>query len=442
MAKRINALKCPQCGSGNVEEIRTDFYRCKNCSSEFFIDSDDINVNHYIYDKTPTPPAADPKKILLGVVIAFSFIVLFVILGIGKKKYAEARQEETWIDGNAFFMETPTSGPVYIAAGKRSKHLSPANTKSGDPVFLGFYDVATKKELKIVELPIKADRIDIRFAVLSNGATYFVVNEKTMFQVDKQAKQAIEFSPEVYKNIDGLASGIAKIELPYELYQDYFRITNNAGLEVYYWAAAHKSYIGSDAFFDAKRYSWSDQDSIIPITRFKLFDADGETINSKKLLVKYTQQTKAGYPAADVYMDWMSKSFYGDERRDASDTPIDTFQNEYLAIRNGYRKSAHVLTAQNFTPGRFYFDARLLAFTDTHILLAFKTSPADDERYKLQLLDASAGKIVWTYAVDDNEKMYYPMTGLITANGVFVDFSREAAYFDQNGKLVSEFSAR
>ena len=46
MTKRIKAVKCPQCGSTRAKELRPDYYKCSSCQTEFFIDSDDININH------------------------------------------------------------------------------------------------------------------------------------------------------------------------------------------------------------------------------------------------------------------------------------------------------------------------------------------------------------------------------------------------------------
>lgn len=102
---------------------------------------------------------------------------------------------------------------------------------------------------------------------------------------------------------------------------------------------------------------------------------------------------------------------------------------------------SHVLTFKDFTPGRVYFgEPTILGHTDKMVLIAFKASPAPDEKYIIQALNAQTGKISWTYQVTDDGKMYYPKQGLITKDGCFVDFSRESVFFDPTGKLVSEFS--
>lgn len=45
MAKQIKTIKCPQCGSVRKTEIKPDYFRCDGCTTEYFLDNDDINVN-------------------------------------------------------------------------------------------------------------------------------------------------------------------------------------------------------------------------------------------------------------------------------------------------------------------------------------------------------------------------------------------------------------
>ena len=59
MTTKIKAVKCPQCGSEKHEKIDEKRFRCKNCSTEFYIDDDDININvnhRYEYKATPSSP--------------------------------------------------------------------------------------------------------------------------------------------------------------------------------------------------------------------------------------------------------------------------------------------------------------------------------------------------------------------------------------------------
>lgn len=59
MAKQIKTLKCPQCDSVHITEKRPDFYECKSCGTDFFLDSDDITIHH---KHSGQPPIVDWEK--------------------------------------------------------------------------------------------------------------------------------------------------------------------------------------------------------------------------------------------------------------------------------------------------------------------------------------------------------------------------------------------
>ena len=67
MSKRIKAIKCPHCGSTKVKETRPDYYQCKACSTEFFLDDDDININHRYIAPNSNPFQINKTKFLLMV---------------------------------------------------------------------------------------------------------------------------------------------------------------------------------------------------------------------------------------------------------------------------------------------------------------------------------------------------------------------------------------
>ncbi|WP_447639754.1 MULTISPECIES: hypothetical protein [Chitinophagaceae] len=442
MGKKIKAIKCPQCGSVDAEEIKPDVYLCKNCGAEFFLDSDDININHYFHTK-PSTPVGNPnnKNALVGVFVCFFFIVsgivLFNVLGVHKKNGA-SYAKEGWRDSETFFMETPDSQSVYIVVGKRT-----GQGKDGDqsPLFIGFYDAKTKKEQKLVQLPIKIDRLSVRFSQLSDGMLFFSVNDKNLFQVDKQSKNASEFTLDQYKDLRGLEDGIAKIDfLPFRIYEDCFRFINNAGQQVYYYPIIRKTYIGSQEQNIAERDYKSLPENAPTLTRF-LFKSESPTSSqsgSKKYLIQYTQKLQVGYPVKDVRLAWLDRDRYNDAFKD-KDSAVASKLN--LVINGQDRLESHVLTFKDFTPGRSYFgEPAVLAQTDKMVLIAFMTSPAPDEKSTIQTLDSQTGKILWTYHVQDNSRMYYPQQGTITKDGCFVDFSRESVFFDHEGTLISEFS--
>ena len=77
MAKRIKVIKCPQCGSTKAKELRTDHYQCKSCYTEFFIDSDDINILHKYDSPFGDLNKINTKRILAGIAIVASIFIFF-----------------------------------------------------------------------------------------------------------------------------------------------------------------------------------------------------------------------------------------------------------------------------------------------------------------------------------------------------------------------------
>lgn len=310
MGKQIKAIKCPQCGSATVEEIKPDVYLCKNCGSEFYLDNDDININHYIHTAPATPANnLNNKNVLAGIFIGVVVVVgvfLFAVLELNKKS-ASPLDKDSWSNANIYFMETPDSQSVYIAVGMRTRHQK-ANEPS--PLFIGFYDAVTKKEQKLLELPIKVGRLSVRFSRLSDGEIFFSVNDKNLFQIDKQSKSASEFTFDQYKHLRGLEEGIAKIDfLPDRIYEDCFRFVNNAGQQVFYYPIIHKTYIGYDEHNAAEGDYKSVPADAPVLTRFLFKNAVSET---KKYLVQYTQKLQPGYPVEDVLLEWMDRNEYNE----------------------------------------------------------------------------------------------------------------------------------
>ncbi|MCK7559269.1 hypothetical protein MKQ70_31605 [Chitinophaga sedimenti] len=81
MPKEIKAIKCPHCGSVKHTAIKEDHYRCENCHTEYYLDSDDIYIHHTVthrpennfggqpYANRPVLPQKVAKYVLLGFIL-------------------------------------------------------------------------------------------------------------------------------------------------------------------------------------------------------------------------------------------------------------------------------------------------------------------------------------------------------------------------------------
>jgi len=75
MAKQIKAIQCPKCGSINKTEIKPDYYKCDSCSTEYFLDNDDINVNYNYNTQKPQLQPFNRKSLLMFIGIVMAFVI-------------------------------------------------------------------------------------------------------------------------------------------------------------------------------------------------------------------------------------------------------------------------------------------------------------------------------------------------------------------------------
>ena len=81
MNKRIKVIKCPQCGSTKIEEIKPEHYRCKSCSSEFFLDNDDITIHHRYETPGLEQILGKGTKAILAAIVGITVFVFVAIMG-------------------------------------------------------------------------------------------------------------------------------------------------------------------------------------------------------------------------------------------------------------------------------------------------------------------------------------------------------------------------
>lgn len=81
MAKNIKAIKCPNCGSIKKNEIKTDYYVCLSCNTEYFLDNDDININiKHVPHSSSQQSTARVKRIIATILLAFILVLIFFIV--------------------------------------------------------------------------------------------------------------------------------------------------------------------------------------------------------------------------------------------------------------------------------------------------------------------------------------------------------------------------
>ena len=173
MPKHIKAVKCPQCGSTRATMLREDQYRCDSCSTEFFLDSDDITIHHkHETDSDPFASLRDyvsnhPKQVFMavgGVVFLFLFFVVFGGLssspsrshtGYGAYESGYSRSDEAKerisYDLESPYVFTSAEGrPIVLVCG--SSRPATASAKEAK-AFIRLYDGVMKTLVKTIEIP-------------------------------------------------------------------------------------------------------------------------------------------------------------------------------------------------------------------------------------------------------------------------------------------------
>ena len=185
MSKRIKVIKCPHCGSTKVKETRPDYYQCEACSTDFFLDSDDININHHYIAPNSNPFQINKTKFLLMVFGIACLIFLPTVI-------VKCLSSSTSSSSPGLFSSTPKEEERF-----NTEHIMPFITKDGRAVVALFgtikkgdypnektdylmrvFDMKKDKKIKEQRLPVdKLSKVQTR--TFNNGWIKVVIKNST-----------------------------------------------------------------------------------------------------------------------------------------------------------------------------------------------------------------------------------------------------------------------
>ena len=217
MSKRIKVIKCPHCGSTKVKETRPDYYQCEACSTDFFLDSDDININHHYIAPKDDPFQINKTKFLLMVLGIACLIFLPTV-------FIKCLSSSTPSSSSGLFTSTPEEEERFD-----TEHIMPFVAKDGRAVMAVFgtikkgdyrnektdylmrvFDMKKDKKIKEQRLPVdKLSKVQTR--TFNNGWINVVINKSTWYTIDPSSFELKEMT--LYKSIPELQDGFASIEL-------------------------------------------------------------------------------------------------------------------------------------------------------------------------------------------------------------------------------------
>ena len=384
MPTHIKALKCPQCGSTRATKISEDHYRCDSCSTEFFLDSDDITIHH----KVETKPAPNTflKRLLLTILVPAAFFSLITIGLIvwgssreGTSEKGSGEEHMSYACERLMAFSSTAGRPIVVLCGAARRDDS-----SGDwdhaKGFMYFFDGETYEIIKKLELPDVTGRVSVTDArQFEDGTFYVVLNEKRLFAIDRSTLDVKEIHGEDYK-LPELSEGFGKVALYFHEYGDALKVETNLGKKFVYYPIANKLYTDQSIF---KAY-----EDKLPApklrTRFTFSEQMmGSVYKDEQIqLVRYQTLEQLGYPRRTPHFGW--------ENDYHSSYPKKIFVSKYSV------EESRLESYEDFTPGAYYFSPTVLYESDDQILISFKPTAAADAKKMLRCLDAQTGQVLWS----------------------------------------------
>ena len=384
MPTHIKALKCPQCGSTRATKISEDHYRCDSCSTEYYLDSDDITIHH----KVETKPAPNTflRRLLLIILAPAAF---FSLITIGLIVWGSSREETSRKgDGEEHMsyacerlmaFSSKAGRPIVVLCGAVRRDDSTGDWDHAKG-FMYFFDGETYEIIKKLELPDVTGRVSVTDARQFEDGTYYVVlNKKRLFAIDRSTLDVKEIHGEDYK-LPELSEGFGKVALYFHEYGDALEVETNLGKKFVYYPIANKLYTDQSIF---KAY-----EDKLPApklrTRFTFSEQMmGSVYKDEQIqLVRYQTLEQLGYPRRTPHFGW--------ENDYHSSYPKKIFVSKYFV------EESRLQSYEDFTPGAYYFSPTVLYESADQILISFKPTAAADAKKMLRCLDAQTGQVLWS----------------------------------------------
>ena len=424
MPTHIKALKCPQCGSTRATKISEDHYRCDSCSTEFYLDSDDITIHH----KVETKPAPNTflRRLLLIILAPAAFFSLItiglIVWGSSREETSRERDGEehmSYACERLMAFSSTAGRPIVVLCGAARRDDSSGDWDHAKGIMY-FFDGETYEIIKKLELPDVTGRVSVTDARQFEDGTYYVVlNKKRLFAIDRSTLDVKEIHGEDYK-LPELSEGFGKLALYFHEYGDALKVETNLGKKFVYYPIANKLYTDQSIF---KAY-----EDKLPApklrTRFTFSEQMmGSVYKDEQIqLVRYQTLEQLGYPRRTPHFGW--------ENDYHSSYPKKIFVSKYSV------EESRLESYEDFTPGAYYFSPTVLYESDDQILISFKPTAAADAKKMLRCLDAQTGKVLWSCSEGLDGLDFCLGVARFSGGYVLVDYSR-SWLISSEGKVMT-----
>ena len=401
MAKQLKAIACPRCGSTQKAEIRPDTYRCDNCGTEYFLDTDDVTINVRQVPLAPPRPAMAPVPasrirwalMLMSLVLLWSVGVYFwkqshqagpdlqpdpIMTG-----RIEQQEPSAWRSTESALVPGAGGQPVLVVAGGRTVPGKYTYTAT-----VGFYDARTGTAQQQVELPggPRAQLPTLGLERLSNG-TVLVCADNAVYQVQANPPAVPNVMASLLANQPALASGVVTLDRG-NRDDDALHVFTNDGHNLQLYPLTHRTYTDDEAW-DAARTHDPRRPAGPVRTGFAFSEASHDYPDEPIQLLAYRYHAGDGGPRVVPGFSW---------RKDFGGSGVFTGADPHVKrlITPQELAQARVLSFKDFTPGRRFFYPRVLYHDANDLLLTYYATASLGSQRFVQALDARTAAIRFT----------------------------------------------
>ena len=428
MAKQIKAIKCPQCGSTQVDGTGEDRYRCRSCSTEFWLDSDDITIHHkHEYVGMPTPTMGEDflKKHKRWVYLISAGFVLLFFFG---STLSSLCSRETMVTSNVRDVLPSSSiydryqwdleglfpfidrkgNPIIMTWGKREPVVGRSESKDG--YFALSVDPDTKKIVKSQAMPEVKEIKSAEARELSDGRLYLIINKQKLYEINRTTYELREVTPaEDFPQIEELSKGIAEIDF-YSADEEGLSLMTNLGKKYVLYPIIGKLYSDKTVW---QQFSITPPNASI-YTAFTFSSNDRIDYPDELIqLVKYQYRWQVGYPRSKPSFQW---------QKDYGGSGIFTDRDPYrkVFITDWSKQRSRLVSYKDFTHEAYYFSPEVLHYDDNQVFITYRPTIDKDAPRIYQCLDARTAEVKWTYQEDSSTEHFFPYDVTLPYGGGYI----------------------
>lgn len=437
MAKRVTALKCPQCGSVKKQSIKEDHYICNHCDTEYFLDNDDINVNinhHHKRTSWGSTKELNPTTIGVGIGAVLTLIFFGFSEFLSNSTVRPQAKEDNYSQyAREQILYNGSDGSPKILLTVDRRYVGQGNRKS-EYLFL-FYDPIAERTINTQKAPAQwGDNPTLYLRKFSDGVVYFIADKMNqVYKLDTLQNQMVEISGDLFSSKPKLASGVATVKFANDIYGDGFKIMTNDGKDFSYYPIADLIYADDKKFFED-----AEQLHTLPAgakdKNYYIFSRKSSSYPDEPpvQLIKYAYKEKPGYPIRLPYnAEWDDISDYD--------------KGPFAKKKSLFRYSDHRISSyKDLTPGRAYFNPDIMYQEENRLYISALPNANPNNSRQIQKIDTETGSVIWTYKPGSTQSNINDLTVANGMVGFHYSGSQSERFYkylllnDKDGTLIKE----